>query len=285
VLMAVHARGGSGRPCLLWPRAVRKPWTGPHNVAVPPSPEPQNIYDDPSFFSGYAQLERFGSGWDQALEQPMFLQQLADVHGLRALDLGCGVGQLALYLAEAGAADVLAIDVSERMLELARAERSHPRVTYRREAIEDVALPPGRFELVVSSLAVHYVEDYAGLIRRIAEWLVPGGTLVFSTEHPIYTARLPDHGWVVDAAGHRLAWSIDHYADEGARQEHWFVAGVRKYHRTLSSLLNGLIGAGLRIDTVLEPAPSQDRVGTRLHEADERRRPMFILIRATRRPD
>jgi SAM-dependent methyltransferase len=249
---------------------------------VPHPPEPQNIYDDPSFFSGYAQLERFGSGWDQALEQPMFLQLLPDVRGLRVLDLGCGAGQLAHYLAEAGAADVLAIDVSERMLALAHAERSHPRVTYRHEAIEAVSFPPERFDLVVSSLAVHYVENYAGLMSRIAHWLVPGGTLVFSTEHPIYTARLPDHGWVLDGVGRRIGWSIDHYADEGARTEHWFVEGVRKYHRTLSSLLNGLINAGLRIDAVLEPAPSEERLGVRPHDADERRRPMFILIRATR---
>jgi SAM-dependent methyltransferase len=252
---------------------------------VPPSPEPQNIYDDPSFLSGYMQLERFGAGWDQALEQPIFLEQLPDVRGLRALDLGCGAGQLAHHLAEAGAADVLAIDVSERMLDLARAERSHPRVTYRREAIEDVALPPDCLDLVVSSLAVHYVEDYAALMRRIADWLVPGGTLVFSTEHPIYTARLPDLGWVLDNQGRRIGWSIDHYADEGARHEQWFVEGVRKYHRTISSLLNGLIRAGLRVDAVLEPAPSAERLSVRPQDADERRRPMFILIRATRERD
>jgi 2-polyprenyl-3-methyl-5-hydroxy-6-metoxy-1,4-benzoquinol methylase len=45
------------------------------------------------------------------------------------LDLGCGAGQLALHLTEAGAKEVVALDVSERMLELARAERAHPTIT------------------------------------------------------------------------------------------------------------------------------------------------------------
>src|SRR5437773_2067437 len=109
--------------------------------------------------------------------------------GRRVLERGCGVGRLAHHLAAGGASEVIGVDLSERMLELARAECSHPRLTYVRESIEQVRYPPDRFDLVVSSLAFHYVEDYQGLIRRIAGWLVPGGILVYSTEHPVYLTR------------------------------------------------------------------------------------------------
>jgi 2-polyprenyl-3-methyl-5-hydroxy-6-metoxy-1,4-benzoquinol methylase len=251
-------------------------------VAMASDRAPQNIYDDHRFFAGYSRMERFGSGWDHALEQPSFLALLPDVRGLRVLDLGCGAGQLALYLAQGGAADVVGIDVSERMLGLARAERPHPRVTYRLQAIEDVEFPPERFELVASSLAVHYVRDYEGLIRRSAHWLVSGGTLVFSTEHPVYTARLPNNGWVLDSQGQRTGWAIDHYSDEGVREERWFIDGVQKYHRTISTLLNSLINAGFSIERVMEPTPSEDRLLRRPDDIDERRRPMFLLIRASR---
>ena len=47
---------------------------------------------------------------------------------------------------------MLAVDLSEKMLQIAAAEYGHPRVTYERAAIEDVRQPPGRFEVVVSSL-------------------------------------------------------------------------------------------------------------------------------------
>src|SRR5262245_39831121 len=149
--------------------------------------EPQNVYDDPAFFTGYSTLERFGAGWERAVEHADLLSLLPDVTGQRVLDLGCGAGQFARHLASIGAAEVIGIDVSERMLALARSEWAHPRVTYRREAVEHVSFPPGRFELVVSSLVLHYVEDYRGVVARIATWLTPGGHFIYSTEHPIYT--------------------------------------------------------------------------------------------------
>jgi len=246
------------------------------------SGEPQNIYDDPRFFAGYSSLERFGAGWQRAMEHADLLALLPDASGRRVLDLGCGAGQLARHLATTGATEVIGVDVSERMLERARAEWAHPRVTYTRGAIEDLAYPRERFELIVSSLALHYVEDYAGLMSRIAAWLAPGGVLVFSTEHPIYTARLPGDGWVVDEAGRRARWGIDRYSDEGPREESWFVAGVRKVHRPFATLINGLLDAGLVLERIVEPVPGEDWLRDRPQWRDERRRPMFLLVRATK---
>jgi 2-polyprenyl-3-methyl-5-hydroxy-6-metoxy-1,4-benzoquinol methylase len=241
---------------------------------------PQNVYDDPRFFAGYSQMDRFRSGWGAAMEHASFVELLGDVAGRRVLDLGCGAGQLALRLAQAGVARVVGIDASERMLEVARARSAHPRVAYCRATMEDADFADGAFDLVVSSLALHYVRDYAGLVRRIARWLAPGGRLVFSTEHPIYTARGSAEGWVVGPDGRRTAWALDHYAEEGVREHRWFVPGVRRYHRTLATLLNGLIDAGLVIERVVEPAPTDDWLRDHPEHGDERRRPMFLLVRA-----
>src|SRR5919197_5746078 len=122
------------------PPHMREPEStrGPENPRQPQMiREPQNIYDDATFLAGYSTLERFGAGWTRAMEHGELLGLLPDVGGRRVLDLGCGAGQLAHHLAMRGAAEVMGVDVSERMLALARSEFSHPAVTYRRASIED----------------------------------------------------------------------------------------------------------------------------------------------------
>jgi 2-polyprenyl-3-methyl-5-hydroxy-6-metoxy-1,4-benzoquinol methylase len=252
-------------------------------MAEPPSDRdrrPQNVYDDPEFLAGYSQLERFGENWGAAYEHGAFSALLPDVAGSRVLDLGCGAGQLTLHVAEAGAAEVMGLDLSERMLEVARTERAHPNATYVQASMDDADFSAGRFDLVVSSLAFHYVEDYGGLVRRIASWLVPGGHLVFSTEHPVFLARASDDGWVRDADGQPLHWTIDRYGIEGLREERWFRDGVQKFHRTLSTLLNGLVDAGLVIECVVEPMPDDEMLRRRPDWIVELKRPIFLLVRA-----
>jgi SAM-dependent methyltransferase len=242
--------------------------------------DPQNVYDDAEFFAGYSRLERFGEEWGAAFEHADFVALLPNPSGLRVLDLGCGAGQLSLYLAHHGAAEVVGVDVSETMLELARSERAGDRITYIRESMESLRLPQGRFDLVVSSLAFHYVEDYASLMGRIAAWLTPGGHLVYSTEHPVFTARASDDGWVRNPSGDPQAWAIDRYAIEGRREEHWFRPGVVKFHRTVSTLLTGLLDAGLSIERVVEPSPTDAALKDHPNWEYELKRPTFLLIRA-----
>ncbi len=241
---------------------------------------PQNIYDDPTFFAGYSQLERFGAGWTKAFEYPSFMALLPEVAGRRVLDLGCGAGRLARHLAERGAAEVIGVDLSERMLEVARAECRHSRLTFQRASMEGAAFPPERFDLVVSSFAFHYVRDYHGLVRRIAGWLSPGGILVFSNEHPVYLSRAAADGWVRYADGTPRHWALDRYGEEGLREESWIADGVQKYHRMVSTLLNGLIEARLAIERVLEPMPDEETLKRRPDWARESKRPFCLLIRA-----
>ena len=243
-------------------------------------PSPQNIYDDPRFFAGYSELPRFGEGWTGAFEHTAFKSLLPDVTGQRALDLGCGTGQWAAFLAECGASEVIGVDLSEQMLAVAHRDRAHPRVTYQRNSMEDAEFPAGRFELVISSLAFHYVDDFAGLAGRVANWLTPGGHLVFSTEHPVYLSRATSEGWVRDADGNIQHWALNGYGDEGLREENWIMAGVRKHHRMVSTILNDLAGAGLIIERVEEPMPTPEQLREHPTWIEERRRPFCLLVRA-----
>ena len=118
-------------------------------------------------------------------------------------------------------------------------------------------------------MALHYVEDFPDLVARVARWLTPGGSFVFSMEHPVMTAPL-------DAAD----CVVDDYADEGLRQRAWFVDGVIKYHRTLGTTLGTLRHHGFRLSSVDEPLPTKDQVERHPHLAVHRRRPPILLVAA-----
>lgn len=238
----------------------------------------QNIYDDPRFFAGYSSLPRSLGGLDAAPEWPVLREMVGDVTDLRIVDLGCGFGWFCRWARENGAAKVRGLDISDNMLAKARAMSSDDAITYERADLATVTLPPARFDLVYSSLALHYIEGAARLLGQVHACLAPRGRFVFSTEHPIFMASRKA-GWRTDADGHRT-WPVDSYLDEGARTTEWFTPGVIKYHRTLATTLNLLIGAGFTIARVEEFGPSAEQIAAHPELAKERERPMFLLVSA-----
>lgn len=240
----------------------------------------QNIYDDETFFAGYSRLPRSVDGLDGAPEWPVLRAMLPALPGKNVLDLGCGFGWFSRFAAGEGAATVLGVDVSEKMLERARRETGDTGVTYERADLERYAPPAGLFDLAYSSLAFHYVENLAGLFKRLHGALKPGGALVCSVEHPFMTAPARQE-WLVDADG-RASWPVNGYHDEGRRVSNWLAEGVVKRHRTIATYLDLLLDAGFRLDRLVEWAPSPEQVANEPSWAQERERPFFLLLAARR---
>jgi SAM-dependent methyltransferase len=240
----------------------------------------QNIYDDEQFFEGYSRLPRSVEGLDGAPEWPALRARLPDLRGVDVLDLGCGFGWFCRWARQHGAAHVLGVDVSEKMLARARATTEDPAITYSRADLERLQLPAASFDLVYSSLALHYIEALDRLMATVHRSLVHGGRLVFSVEHPIYTAPA-EPGWSVDAAG-RKTWPLDGYLEEGPRSTDWLTRDVIKQHRTIATYLNLLLGLGFAISHVEEWGPTREQIAARPELADERQRPPFLLVAARR---
>ena len=78
---------------------------------------------------------------------------------------------------------MLHLSWAKKMLEVAKSKTDFPQIEYKRCAMEDVDFPDESFDIVFSSLAFHYVEDYEALIKKIYKMLKPGGDLVFTVEH------------------------------------------------------------------------------------------------------
>ena len=176
----------------------------------------QNKYDDPVFFEKYSQMDRSKQGLAGAGEWERLKELLPDFAGKQVLDLGCGYGWHCIYAMEHGAASCVGIDLSEKMLEVARNKTKFPQVSYRRMAMEDIDFAPESFDVVLSSLAFHYVKDFPSLLQKIHRCLTPGGDFVFSVEHPVFTAY-GSQDWYYDADGNILHFPVDRYFYEGER--------------------------------------------------------------------
>jgi SAM-dependent methyltransferase len=240
----------------------------------------QNIYDDPAFFQSYSRLPRSVEGLDAAGEWPAIRALLPDLAGRRVLDLGCGYGWFCRWARQHGAASVLGLDVSDRMLARARQSTDDPGIAYARADLENFAPGPDRFDLAYSSLVLHYIENLAALLAGIHAALAPGGRFVFSVEHPMVTA--PAHpGWSPDPAG-EPAWPVNRYQFEGPRTTNWLAEGVIKQHRTLATYLNLLLAAGFALARIDEWGPTAEQIAAHPDWAIERHSPPFLLVACRR---
>lgn len=240
----------------------------------------QNIYDNADFFVGYSRLARSVEGLDGAPEWPTLRALLPELRGRRVLDLGCGFGWFCRWARQQGAAYVLGIDVSAKMLARAQAFATDQAIEYLSGDLEEAELPASSFDLVYSSLAFHYLENLNAVIGRVSRSLVPGGSLVFSAEHPMFTAPLRP-GWSTAADGHKT-WPVSSYLEEGPRSTDWLTTGVVKQHRTIATYLNLLIASGFTLRHVKEWGPSEEQVAAHPAWEGERQRPPFLLVAARR---
>ncbi len=242
----------------------------------------QNVYDDPEFFAGYSRLRRQVEGLDGAPEWPRLRAMLPQVGGKRVADLGCGFGWASRFFVEEGAASVLGIDLSRNMLARAQQLTDAAAIEYRRADLDTLELPSEAFELVFSALAFHYVERWPRLARVAHAALAPGGDLVFTIEHPVFTAPASP-GWTLSEHGLR-SWLLEGYAAEGERRRAWLGGEVVKYHRSLGTTLNALIAAGFDLRHVEEFSPSPGQIEQRPELAEEAARPMILMVAARKPP-
>lgn len=250
----------------------------------------ENKYDDKIFFEKYSQMSRSVQGLDGAGEWQELKKLLPDFRGKRVLDLGCGYGWHCIYAAQNGADCVLGTDISEKMLEVAREKTAEfereaaaaggraCQITYQCSAMEDLSCDPASFDVVLSSLAFHYVRDFGAVVEKISEALSGGGWFVFSVEHPVFTAY-GTQDWYYDEKGNILHFPVDNYYYEGKREAVFLGEKVTKYHKTLTTYLDTLLKNNFAIRRIVEPMPPEnmrDIPGMK----DEMRRPMMLLVAA-----
>ncbi|VEI44379.1 SAM-dependent methyltransferase [Actinobacillus equuli] len=106
-------------------------------------------------------------------------------------------------------------------------------------------IPEDNFDVVTSSFAFHYIEDFADLLAKF-----PQNDRLrhadFSQEHPIVTCYKDGYRWEKNEQKQQVAYRLNYYRDEGERDRSWFQQAFKTYHRTMATICNQLIQAGLK---------------------------------------
>lgn len=174
-----------------------------------PRPDAQSFDHLPEHYDRFAEL--VGGALDA------YLAARVPGRGRRAVDLGCGTGRHAAFLATRFE-QVLAVDCSAPMLTLARRRRPLPNLTYERRDLTEVrADRDGTFDLVFSAYALHHVPDLDAALERIRGLVAPRGqAILVDIANP---AELTDgHGLVPRAR----------FVEEAAREYAADLAGGRR---------------------------------------------------------
>jgi ubiquinone/menaquinone biosynthesis C-methylase UbiE len=192
-------------------------------------------------------------GAGSALDDPTFTELTGEVAGQEVCVVACGQGREARYLALQGAV-VTGVDLSEKLLEKARLHESAG-ISYRHgDAHTLEGLADDTFDGVVCYMALMDIPNLDEAVHSMARVLKPGGWFVIAITHPCF--KTPATGELVDHVDQSIRRTVGKYFVEG----YWDGPGVRRnalpvgaYHRTLSTYVNTLTGAGLTIEQLREP--------------------------------
>lgn len=241
----------------------------------------ENKYDDIIFFEKYSLMNRSQKGLDGAGEWKTLKKILPDFNEKAVLDLGCGYGWHCFWAVENGAKSAIGVDISERMLEVANEKNNYDNVEFICKPIEDISFKPESFDVVISSLAFHYIKSFEDIVVKITSCLKKGGVLVFSVEHPVFTAY-GSQDWYRDDSGNILHFPVDNYFYEGERKAVFLGEEVIKYHKTLTTYINTLLQNGFELLNIVEPYPDEEMLNNPQMK-DEMRRPMMLLVSARKK--
>ena len=224
----------------------------------------QNIFDNAVFFQGYKKIRDNAVNANILFEIPALCSMMPDLKGKKVLDLGCGFGEHCRMFVERGAEKVVGIDISSKMLDVAKQENSDPKIEYLNLPMEEI----------------DYVEDFAGVVRNVYTLLDTDGSFVFSQEHPLVTCHSGGSRWTRDQNGEKKHVNLANYGVEGERETTWFVDHVKVYHRTFSNIVNTLLEAGFSVEQMIEPLPTPELLECYPDYKDLLHKPDFLLIKA-----
>lgn len=233
-----------------------------------------SVYEQKQFFENFMARRQRKESPNNAMETPVIFELIGDVHNKDILDLGCGDGTFGKELLAEGASQYTGIDGSKNMVERAISTINSPKAAVRLGDLENLNLNRTEYDLIISRMVLHYIENLDSLLKEVYTGLKPDGKFVFSVMHPVLTSTF-DH---FSGKEKRTHWVVDNYFESGKRVETWMDHSVVKYHRTLEEYFSLVLSAGFTIKNVKEAAPRREL----FHDEEEYKRrtriPLMLIL-------
>ncbi|MGN1402289.1 MAG: class I SAM-dependent methyltransferase [Bacillus sp. (in: firmicutes)] len=200
-------------------------------------------------------------------ERPAMLSKLKDdLSGTKVLDAGCAAGWYSEKLANRGA-EVTGIDMSEEMIEAAKRKAGDRAEFFVHDLEKQLPFGDKQFDLILSSLTLHYIKDWSNTLAEFKRILKPGGRLLFSVHHPymdFHEFHCNDY------------FAVEKLTDTWKKPE--ITIEVSFYRRPLREI-TGELNRHFTIRDIFEPQPIQ-----RMQEVDEKayhylmKKPHFLIV-------
>lgn len=182
-----------------------------------------------------------GGFYNEMLEMPAMFELLGNVKGKKILDFGCGTGIYAKILTKKGAI-VKGFDISPAMLEIAK--RENPNLDLKVGSGYKIPFNE-KFDMVLASLVIHYLEDWNKMFREVSRVLKKRGYFLFSTGNPV--SEFPNK---IKIKGKKIK-TFGNYFKEGKNSAKWGINGkglkVFYYHKTYETIIRTIIKNGFEI--------------------------------------
>lgn len=198
------------------------------------------------------------SAYHAYYEKPAMYALLPILTGKTVLSLGCGSGEDSHRLKLLGAKRSVGIDISAGMITIAK--KSHPDCEFARMRMESLDFKEKTFDLVYSSLAIHYLKDWSGTFQEAYRVLKPGGTFLFSCGHPIASAAEAANSAANLKVSQRsktktMAIAVDYLKTKKLTNALANAPEVVTWHKPISEIVHEARRAGFLIENLVEPRP------------------------------
>ncbi len=211
------------------------------------------------------------------------LKLLGDISGKKVLDIGCGSGHSLCYMGSKGASELWGLDISSEQINTAKTylkEKGYESNLFVSPMEENPGIPTEYFDVVYSIYALGWTMDLESTIKHVTKYLKPGGSFIFSWDHPIMQCISTEGGNI----SIKRSYHNEGFLNMNIRKGQPMV--LRNWK--LSSYINALAACGMKIEELHEEVNSvvlngEDEFSERYYSIFKGKRiPLSFIIKAVK---